>query len=531
MKTAIDNYELGKQKEVNADSFPYSFHADSRRFKCPECGEPVFLRNYTKTNSKIFYHRKKDETTKECDLRVDGKSNLSIYDRLGLPLYLRKNSLGKYYFAVSFRRVPENVLLQCEKRKAFIKLHESNSSMCLSEFNVDRLNFRSDSTTLLPIKCLPRYSSRLYISYSDNYVKSYLEKYWSEYINVLIPSYGALFSVEDNEGKIIRPGDNISTYTDYYWVKTSDRLPNYNGLNMNKKGQFRLSNVDYFVYKGSFDLKTENRRDYINLSNYLEDNLKVTLLEKKSTVIPLWPPCIKNDMGYETVKKTTVYCKVVSSNDDPVIHTYSNDFKNVNSRKMNSVDKITTFFPTENGILINVDKKLTSTGLFLRFNEFCQMNSNNPLVDIETGEIISGVIQIDNIKEKEFKSISPLNIIQLTKHGLMSETKLLDNNILISNIKYGDKYFLLSNKYCIASIFIKDNEKSKIKIDELNLIKQLKMSDETHLITMTLETRKLILNILKEISNNETKYLLNKYLRENIIPLKFYGYLGGKNNE
>lgn len=531
MKTAIDNYELGKQKEVNADSFPYSFHANNRRFKCPECGEVVFLRNYKKTNSKIFYHRRKDETTKECDLRVDGKSNLSIYDRLGLPLYLRKNSLGEFYFAVSFRSVPENVLLQCEKRKAFIKLYESNSSTCLSVFNVDRLNFRSNSTTLLPIKCLPRYNSRIYISYSDNYVKSYLEKYWPEYINSLIPSYGALFSAEDNEGKIIRPGDNISTYTDYYWVKTSDRLPNYNGLNVNKIAQFRLNNVDYFVYKGSFDLKTENRRDYINLSNYLEDNLKVTLLEKKSTVIPLWPPCIKNDMGYEIVKKSTVYCKVVSTNDNPIIHTYSNDFKNASSRKMNSTDKIITFFPTKNGILINVDKKMTSTGLFFRFNEFCQTNFNNLLVDIETGESISSVVQVDNIKKKEFKSISPLNIIRLTKNGLMSEIKMLDNNIVISNIKYGDRYFLLSNKYCIASIFIKDNEKSKIKIDELNLIKQLKMSNGIHLITMTLEIRKLILDILKEISNNETKNLLNKYLRENSIPLKFYRYLGGKYNE
>lgn len=32
-----------------------------------------------------------NEFSKDCDLRVDGKSNLTIYERLGVPLYLTKS--------------------------------------------------------------------------------------------------------------------------------------------------------------------------------------------------------------------------------------------------------------------------------------------------------------------------------------------------------------------------------------------------------------------------------------------------------
>lgn len=529
MKTAIDNYELGKQKEVSADIFQYSFNADHRRFKCPECGEPVSL--VIKTNSKYFRHHNKVETSKECDRRVDGDSNLNIYERLGLPLYLRKNNNGVFYFAASFRSVPEEILLQCEKKNAFIYLHEINSSRYI-KYNIDGLRFNSSAVTFIPINRLPRYSSRLYIKYSDNYTKSYLKKYWPEYINCLIPMYGSLFSVEENEGKIIRPGDNISTYTEYYWVKTSDRLPNYSGIQMNKVGQFELDNINYFVYKGSFDVKTENKRDYRNLSNYLEDNLKVSLLEKKSTVIPLWPPCIKNDMGYEMLKKSTIYNRVISTNEEPIIHIYTNDFINADSRKVSSVGKVklVSLF-NMNEILINVDKKLSSTGLLFKINRIPNIIGNNPLIETETEKNICDINMQNNVKKINLKSLSCLNIIKLSKDGSLNERVQLDNNIDISDIRYGDKYFILSNKYNIATIIINEKEIVSERVDEACLMKLVKTSSNTHLVIMTLKMRKLILKILDKTSSLEVKHILRKYLQTNVIPLRIYNYLGGKYNE
>ena len=43
MKTAIDRYERGKQREANADDYDRRYSYSSTRFICPECGEFVHL--------------------------------------------------------------------------------------------------------------------------------------------------------------------------------------------------------------------------------------------------------------------------------------------------------------------------------------------------------------------------------------------------------------------------------------------------------------------------------------------------------
>lgn len=43
MKTALDFYARGKQKEANADEYDRSRYYSRDRFICPECGEAVHL--------------------------------------------------------------------------------------------------------------------------------------------------------------------------------------------------------------------------------------------------------------------------------------------------------------------------------------------------------------------------------------------------------------------------------------------------------------------------------------------------------
>lgn len=43
MKTALDFYERGKQKEANADEYDRSRYYSKDKFICPECGEAVHL--------------------------------------------------------------------------------------------------------------------------------------------------------------------------------------------------------------------------------------------------------------------------------------------------------------------------------------------------------------------------------------------------------------------------------------------------------------------------------------------------------
>ena len=45
MKTALDFYARGKQKEANADEYDRSRYYSRDRFICPECGEPMKKRS------------------------------------------------------------------------------------------------------------------------------------------------------------------------------------------------------------------------------------------------------------------------------------------------------------------------------------------------------------------------------------------------------------------------------------------------------------------------------------------------------
>lgn len=86
MKTALNFYARGKQKEANADEYDCSRYYSRDRFICPECGEAVHLTG--NRYSKHFAHLKKGEVSAECDGRVDGSPTDSVYEKLAYVFYL-----------------------------------------------------------------------------------------------------------------------------------------------------------------------------------------------------------------------------------------------------------------------------------------------------------------------------------------------------------------------------------------------------------------------------------------------------------
>ena len=102
MKTALDNYALGKQQEVSAYSYSYIIR-DQNRFICPECFESVTM--VDGKLSRFFKHHKKSASSIECERRVESSANQSISKRVGLPLFLRKDN-KKYVLCMGFRPFP-----------------------------------------------------------------------------------------------------------------------------------------------------------------------------------------------------------------------------------------------------------------------------------------------------------------------------------------------------------------------------------------------------------------------------------------
>ena len=105
MKTAIDFYERGKLREANANEYNRASYYSRSRFICPECGEPVHLTGSKYSN--FFSHFKKTDISAECDRRVDGVSTISLYQRMGLPIYLRCEDEEKFGLYIGFKRVSE----------------------------------------------------------------------------------------------------------------------------------------------------------------------------------------------------------------------------------------------------------------------------------------------------------------------------------------------------------------------------------------------------------------------------------------
>lgn len=108
MKYAIDRYEIGSEKEVSADIFYNKYIPRKKdRFFCPECGEPVFWSSRGGSQPDKFSHYNKTEQTPECDKRVDGRSGLNLYERVGLPLYLSIRAVNQFSLMIGFPAVGE----------------------------------------------------------------------------------------------------------------------------------------------------------------------------------------------------------------------------------------------------------------------------------------------------------------------------------------------------------------------------------------------------------------------------------------
>lgn len=76
MKTALDFYARGKQKEANADEYDRFRYYSRDRFICPECGEAVHLTGSKYSNH--FAHFKKNDVSAESIVVFEGDAIIEI---------------------------------------------------------------------------------------------------------------------------------------------------------------------------------------------------------------------------------------------------------------------------------------------------------------------------------------------------------------------------------------------------------------------------------------------------------------------
>lgn len=315
MKTAIDCYARGKQREANADEYSRARIYNQGRFICPECGELVHLTGSKYSNH--FAHYKKTDVSAQCDRRIDGLPTQSVYERIGLPLYLRKDDNNDFRLFMGFRTLPIKVLEQAEKNNLSFKIIGTKQN-----YKITHERFINGETTLLPILHIPLGQSKYRLKYSPQMYSASVLSYWSDEADGFSDG-GALFSVTGLGGKKVRHGDTISTDTKYYWVRRNASIPSYiSGINMKRVGDLILKDNKYHVFRGSFDSSISDM-EFDRLTTYLRETLKVHLLEKQPTFIPVWPPCLKTENGYNAKENDRwLYGLVESGNDNPKMYVY-----------------------------------------------------------------------------------------------------------------------------------------------------------------------------------------------------------------
>lgn len=117
MKYAVDRFDLGTEIEVSADSISSEYIPRRKeRFYCPECDEIVYFRSKGGSQPCQFYHKVKTQTSKECENRVDGKSGLCLYERVGLPIYLTGIESGMFFLNIGFPPLGENLSKKCQNQ-------------------------------------------------------------------------------------------------------------------------------------------------------------------------------------------------------------------------------------------------------------------------------------------------------------------------------------------------------------------------------------------------------------------------------
>ena len=280
MRTALDHANFFLPVEVDVSMYPnQSISTKERRFTCPICGEYVYLdkRGY-------FGHKNKSNEMNYCERRtgLTGQA-YSLSYRVGLPIYIKKKSKvsNSYILTIGFSSIRNNVI----KSYPEVKITISDSMNPQSKVSYQLNRFLEKETCQLDF--IPENNKNYDIDLSDcpKELNCYLSNYADGFINGR-----AIFTYHSGEGRKIHKGDTIETNTDYILV-SADSIEEILGMVSERIGELINTTAQYCVYRIRFE--PSNRDVFQRLIYFCQDNFRITLVEKKPELIPLWPPTIQ----------------------------------------------------------------------------------------------------------------------------------------------------------------------------------------------------------------------------------------------
>ncbi len=456
MDTAIDFYARGKEKEVRANKYNIHSYYPRGKFICPECGEEVYLTHSKYKN--YFAHYKKTEKTIECDRRVDAVSYESIYERIGLPMYIKESSLGRFELFISFRSLPSSIM---EKVDLTTIIMEINGK---SKYRVSSERFSVNHSTWIPIEHIdPEYR----ISYSgEKKIISSLYDTWGGFAEGFV-NYGSLFAFDGNGGRKIHRGDSIALDTEYLWLLSNyKRFPISSDLGVEKSkiGSILLGDQSFSVFKILIDSRVSDH-GFKWISSFLLRTFNIHLLEKVPQLTPIWPPVVKRKEGYLYEKKHSkgvLFGHIDSGNMDPSVYQYLGNHSDpivVNTIQ----DKVARIRLATEKVFINIDRKYVSGGMYLEAGVVDYLNGSATeavLLNDESEDISCSIVGLSSGKIK-IESDSEIDVIHISPYSIgILATGIREFSVII---QHGETLILLQNNIVKALLCYPRGEIDKHK--------------------------------------------------------------------
>lgn len=471
MNRAIYLCQPGREKEIYASEIIEKKLFNMDNFICPGCGEDVFFRQGKKQESH-FSHYSQNETTRECDYRISGESDLTVYERLGIPLYLGKSERLGYQLFMGLKAVDKKTLEMAEENEAYFELRYSTEETMRKR--IDFINFIPDQLNLFEINSYPRHEQAFKIYYSN--LPSSIDK-WADFIDPVIKE-GILFSIGTNVGKSIRHGDVIYADQEYLWLSPK-QLEERDILkrNMRLDGELIINNQNHYVYKGQFVKTQQDNDDLEKISDQLRQRLKVQLLDSKNEILPVWPPAIKSKEGYIVTSKGRTYNVIHSLDKEPKIYLYTNgNYGRAESPEvLHQNNRIYLNYQLrDTEVKLDINRQLTSTGIDIKHGH-PKYIGKNIVIREETNDVLP-LYRKNNSHDLELSYQANVKVTSLIidSNKRIKARKHSHGKINWRKLNYEDVIFLFNNHNIITQIKLLPLEyELDFSLEEIYLISKM----------------------------------------------------------
>ncbi|KIL07335.1 hypothetical protein SR42_14205 [Clostridium botulinum] len=516
----INNQEVIVNATEIKNRFDKSISSKERKFICLCCGEYL---SYVISDKKkpYFRHSNENETTKKCEMRIAYDSQQTIYQRIGLSLYLKKAGTEVFQLYIGFRKIDSSIFdLQVESKGKIIIKSVNKSIMRSCEYILNNYNFSCEYTTLKRVDFI---SKKYQITYTNSVLEKNLIKVWGEEIEGFLGNEG-IFTFNENGGKKIKINEEIETNTEYYYIGLNELIfKRYDNIQVTYRGDLEVNNSDYYffkykVYKISFT--PINEAEFIKVRILCRDRFRVSLYYNKTEFIDLWPPSIICTEGIKFITLKNQAIGIVET--DKQEELYCNDKQNFYQIRLKKLlqNKYMVSIPIRNHEILFTLQEQYNSIFFINAGYLSKIKEYKNQIIIKNDnyqEIQKGIKNMLPLKQSiNITSKSRCKILRKNGNELEIKKVTQDNDLKLENIKYGDTITsLYSGKEEVLLQYIKE-QKYSYELMYSKLYLKIK-NDKSERVDFPIYIKN---KLLKSKEYSPMYRAVKIYMFENKIPIK-----------